>query len=101
MSNSSPSTNGHILNIPADMRVKTASGDQSARIAELVRALPRWPGDVPGGTPNVGLKEVNRFLILVSGILTEYLSRAAPISAKPNIPRDRASKSSPPTNAAL
>ena len=63
----------------------------------VVRALPRWPGDVAGGTPNVGLNE--KFLILASGILTEYLSRAAPISAKPNIPRDRASKSSPPTNA--
>ena len=58
-------------------------------------------GTVAGGTPNVGLNEVNRFLILASGILTEYLSRAAPISAKPNIPRDRASKSSPPTNAGL
>ena len=76
-------------------------GGRDANIAELARVLPRWPGDVAGGTPNVGLNEVNRFLILASGILTEYLSRTAPISAKPNIPRDRASKSSPPTNAGL
>jgi hypothetical protein len=73
----------------------------ATRISPSLSGLPRWPGDVAGGTPNVGLNEVNRFLILASGILTEYLSRAAPISAKPNIPRDRASKSSPPTNAGL
>jgi hypothetical protein len=66
-----------------------------------IRALPRWPRDVAGGTPNVGLNEVNRFLRLASGILTEYLSRMVPISAKPNIPRDRASKNSPPTNTGL
>ena len=44
-------------------------GGRDANIAELARVLPRWPGDVAGGTPNVGLNEVNRFLILASGIL--------------------------------